>query len=424
MLHGLHDGGEVVVEQNHVGGFLRHLRTADAHGDADIGVFQGWRVIHAIAGHGHELVPGLQRADDTQLLGGVDPGVDAHLFDDCRKRRLVELGQLRAGQHQFPINRQDAQLLGNGLGGQLVVAGNHHRNNACGLALGHGLLGFVTGWVYKAGQADKGQARFDSAGVDGGGHFGQQLTSVAQHPIALLGHGLDALLQVGHIAFLTVFKLVNKHIYRAFGEAQHALAGLMQRGHALTLRIERQFGDARKPGFKGRPFVRFIGGVPRQRHLGRVAKPLAVGAEGGVGIQGHAGQQGIALLQNGQTERRRLVHVLHGHLIQCQGTGFIGADVGDRPQRFHRRQLANEGVAFRQAFGPQRQRHGNHRGQGFGNSGHRQRDRHQQEPQQRLTSQPASRKKDQANGERSPRQLLTEHAQSLLQRRSGFFGLQ
>ena len=99
--HGVHNGGEVVVEQNHGRRFFGYLRAVDAHGHADVGVFQGGRVVHAVAGHGHELVPGLQRTNDAQLLSGVYAGVHPHPFHHGGKGGLVELGQLRPGQYQF-----------------------------------------------------------------------------------------------------------------------------------------------------------------------------------------------------------------------------------------------------------------------------------------------------------------------------------
>ena len=37
--HGVHDGGKVVVKQNHGRCLLGHLRAVDAHGHADVGVF-------------------------------------------------------------------------------------------------------------------------------------------------------------------------------------------------------------------------------------------------------------------------------------------------------------------------------------------------------------------------------------------------
>ena len=59
VLHHLHNGGEVIVEQNHSRRFFGHFGAIDAHGDADVGIFERRRVVHAVTGHGHKLVPSL-----------------------------------------------------------------------------------------------------------------------------------------------------------------------------------------------------------------------------------------------------------------------------------------------------------------------------------------------------------------------------
>ena len=56
------DRGEVVVGQDHVGRLLRHVGAGHAHGDADVGRLQGRGVVHAVAGHRHDVAPRFQRA--------------------------------------------------------------------------------------------------------------------------------------------------------------------------------------------------------------------------------------------------------------------------------------------------------------------------------------------------------------------------
>ena len=427
MPHGFHDGGEVVVEQNHVGRFLRYFRAVDAHGNADVGVFEGRSVVHAVAGHGHELVAGLQSADDAQLLGGVDAGVHPHALHQLLKRGLVELSQLLAGQHQVLGRGNNAQAFGYGLGRELVVAGNHHGRDAGGFALGHGLPGFGAGRVYQAGEADEAQAGFDGGGRHVGGHRGQQLGGVAQHPVALAGQLVHAPLQVGNIGLLAGIELLKQRAYGSFGEAQDSLVGLVQGTHALALRVEGQLGKTRKPGFEGCPAVPLFGGVPHQGHLRGVAHPLAFVVLRNVVVQGHGREQPVArntdTTEDGQTEFWRFVDLLHRHFIEREGTRFVGADVGGRAQRFHGGQLADEGIALDQALGPQRQRDGNQRGQGLGQGGDGQRDRHQQQLAQRLAPQPAHREKHGPDDQCRRRQPLAQGGQPLLQGRHRFLGL-
>ena len=85
------DAGEVVVEQHHVGGLARHVGAAAAHGDADVGLPQGRRVVDAVASHGDELALLFQRADDAHFLFGEDArehdfrGVERELELDVRE---------------------------------------------------------------------------------------------------------------------------------------------------------------------------------------------------------------------------------------------------------------------------------------------------------------------------------------------------
>src|SRR5262249_16868960 len=68
LAYGGHDGRELVVEQDQRGGLASHIRATVAHGDPDVGGFEGRRVVHAIAGHGHNLTGGLESRDDPELL--------------------------------------------------------------------------------------------------------------------------------------------------------------------------------------------------------------------------------------------------------------------------------------------------------------------------------------------------------------------
>ncbi|MNP68536.1 hypothetical protein D3C76_1645090 [compost metagenome] len=51
----MYDRCEVVIREDHVGGFFGNIGTCDPHRHADIRLFQGWSVINAIAGYGHNF---------------------------------------------------------------------------------------------------------------------------------------------------------------------------------------------------------------------------------------------------------------------------------------------------------------------------------------------------------------------------------
>ena len=80
-LDGADDGGEVVVGEHHVAGFLGDLGAGDAHGHADVGPAQRRGVVHAVAGHGHDVAAALERLDDPHLVLGRHPGAHADVVD-------------------------------------------------------------------------------------------------------------------------------------------------------------------------------------------------------------------------------------------------------------------------------------------------------------------------------------------------------
>ena len=91
----------VRIEVHHVAGFLGGLR-AGVHGHADIGLGERGRVVGAVADHRDHAAAGLLPADERELV-------------------------LRFGLGQKIVH---ARLRGDGGGGELVVAGDHHGADA------------------------------------------------------------------------------------------------------------------------------------------------------------------------------------------------------------------------------------------------------------------------------------------------------
>jgi hypothetical protein len=48
LLDAIHGGSEVVIEENHIRGFLGHVRARNVHGDTEVRAFQSWGVIDTI----------------------------------------------------------------------------------------------------------------------------------------------------------------------------------------------------------------------------------------------------------------------------------------------------------------------------------------------------------------------------------------
>ena len=85
---------KVVVEQHQAGGFAGHVGAALAHDHANVCTLEGWRVVHAVSGHGDELAARLQGLHDTDFLRRVDPGVNSHPLHAGLQRLLIHGGQI------------------------------------------------------------------------------------------------------------------------------------------------------------------------------------------------------------------------------------------------------------------------------------------------------------------------------------------
>ena len=159
LLDGVGDGGEAVVQQDHVGGVLGHVGSGDPHGHADVRGLQGGGIVDPVPGHGGDLSGPLQGLNDPQLIRGRDPGEDR---GGPHRGVQVLLGhgiQFVAGEDGVarPVN---AQLPGDGQGGDLVVPCDHNGPNAGLLTGGHGAGHFLAGRIYHTGDAHKGQIAF------------------------------------------------------------------------------------------------------------------------------------------------------------------------------------------------------------------------------------------------------------------------
>jgi hypothetical protein len=95
------------ADQHDVGRLDRHVR-ARTHRDPHVGLGEGRRVVHAVAGHGHRKAARLDLPDFARLLVGQDLGEE-----------LIQ-GQLA----RYPASHR---------GG---VAGEHHHPDAHGLESG------------------------------------------------------------------------------------------------------------------------------------------------------------------------------------------------------------------------------------------------------------------------------------------------
>mmetsp|Transcript_32718 Transcript_32718/g.83603 ORF Transcript_32718/g.83603 Transcript_32718/m.83603 type:complete len:485 (-) Transcript_32718:214-1668(-) len=291
LLHSGHDGGEVVVCQHNVRNALGDVRAGDAHGNANVGLLDGGRVVDAITRHGHNLATAVQCLHHAHLaLRGAarhDEGQLLHLV-----QLLVGHGvHLGAGGHHALASGalgDDANLLGNGLRGGGVVAGEHAHHDAGGEALRHSGDGGLLGRVTHGAQ----------------GQQAQILLNVTALRVGNVGSGL----RQGEVG--------------ALGDGQHAQAlggEVVHDGHQAAVGA-RVAGAARQDG---------LGGALHGAQAGGELGVVPAGAHGlghGVKVKGAA------------------------HLVALLGGIYVGHDifhaVGDLPCHLHHCQLGGRAVAL------------------------------------------------------------------------------
>ena len=256
LLDGGLDGGEVVVGEHHVGGVLGHVGAGDAHGDPDVGLLERRGVVDAVAGHGHDLAPGLQRLDQAELLLRRHAREHVGAVGELDELRVVDGGHLGAGDGAVFGAGGDADVAGDRRRRRGVVAGDHlhadagvvtrldggdrrrprrvhHRLQAEEReAAGHVVVADVVGAVRRraAGEGEDAQAvggQRVHLGVDGGGVQRGRHAGRVQRRRAAREHLLHGALEV-HDA--------------------PAVAGVVQRRHVLVARSRRGW----RPGGAGR----------------------------------------------------------------------------------------------------------------------------------------------------------------------------
>ena len=122
-LDGGHDGGEVVVGQDHLGGGFSDGSTG-THGDTNFGLLQGGSVVDTITSHGRNLVHALQVFNDLGLVGRFDTGEEASsaasgalLFG----RQVVEFAAREGKTFGAFLFGEDADTAADSFGGGFVV---------------------------------------------------------------------------------------------------------------------------------------------------------------------------------------------------------------------------------------------------------------------------------------------------------------
>ena len=91
LFHRIHNGGKIIVHQDHIGGIFCHVGSRSAHGTADIRFLKRRGVVDAVPGHGYHLSVVLKCLHQTNFVGGRNSGKDRVLIDDTGEFGVTDL---------------------------------------------------------------------------------------------------------------------------------------------------------------------------------------------------------------------------------------------------------------------------------------------------------------------------------------------
>jgi hypothetical protein len=149
---------------------------AVAHGDADVGVLEGQRVVDAVTGHGDDVGTLLEGVDEGPLLVRSDTPEDRRDVD--RGRQLGGVVRQGASVHRGP-DVGDADALGHGPDGPRVVARDDLEADALRLEVPHRLRGVRSDLLLEREDGDGRQTRGQRLALERGVGVGDQ-----EHPLA------------------------------------------------------------------------------------------------------------------------------------------------------------------------------------------------------------------------------------------------
>ena len=208
------------------------------------------------------LLPG---PDDADLVLRGHPGIHADPGYEL-PQFLIAHGLNNGTLHGLGAGGEDADLLGDGGGGDLVVAGNHDGPDTGGDALTDGRLGLLPGRVHHGDEAQELEVVLILQ-ADGGG--GQHPLAEGQHPQALLGqllvHPLDLRLLLRREA-----SAAQHHVHGPLGQHGQAVRQLVDCAHQLPVGVK---GQLRQTGILA-PRLRLVEAVAlAQAHQGGLCGP-------------------------------------------------------------------------------------------------------------------------------------------------------
>ena len=249
-LDGTDDTGEIVIQQNHVCGFLDHIGPRDSHGNPDVGGFQCGRIVHTIPCDRDDFSLSLQGLNDEHLLLGSHArkqnlrGVQSQL-----KLSLGHSWQAITPEHDRCLASNQPDLPGNGFRGDGMITCHHDDLDARRPTAGNRRRYFRPWRVFQSNQATERQSCLPCWLI---GH--QQAISESKHAQTRLGHLVLSCqtLSLSHSIQrqngpIMLDRVANREdrLQCTFAiERARTIWVFAYHGHALAVAIKRNLGDA------------------------------------------------------------------------------------------------------------------------------------------------------------------------------------
>mmetsp|Transcript_38236 Transcript_38236/g.75275 ORF Transcript_38236/g.75275 Transcript_38236/m.75275 type:complete len:495 (-) Transcript_38236:791-2275(-) len=162
----MHDGGEIVVGQNHVGGLLGNFSSGNTHGNADRGGFEGRSIVYTITSHRSHLSFFFQKVHQVLFISWICTRECTATATLHEYLLLLIFGQchelfscVRFVGDVFAVI-ENSNLFRNGLSCFLVISSDHNDADASRVAHGNGTFHFSTSGILDTSKAKKSHARF------------------------------------------------------------------------------------------------------------------------------------------------------------------------------------------------------------------------------------------------------------------------
>src|SRR6185369_1413718 len=248
-LNGMDNGSEVVVKQHDIRCLAGNTGATQPHGDADMGLFQGRRVINAISGDRYPVSFLYQKTYDVHLVLGRHPGEDQILFFQLFTQLLVRHVGAVMPLDDDRLSGYESYVSGDGRSCWTGIAGNHDDLYSGAMTFLEGLRHFRAWRVEQPHETRKGKSLFRDIS---GRNCIKLPECQSYNPKPLGGHGLLLRKELG--GTLAVYRDNRAGLTQRGAERHHAFASPfdqseqlpvdpVESGHPFPVRIEGGFAQ-------------------------------------------------------------------------------------------------------------------------------------------------------------------------------------